>query len=781
MKNRRSEDQAETSVKKIKLHRGVSLIMSGSGKPHNLGRGAKVRLRPLITLDKDDRIDQVAVCGRTPSPFGKAMGDHTVAWQAVVDEVHALLYGKSLAEATKSLKDAHEDASAWMKSRGTLGKQLLRYLEDNTPRWNRLEDATFHATEHLGKAEVAMDKTTGRRELALALAYHLAYLNYLPFGTVPARSARGSHGSAEGRHRGVLVAYEQDRRAAAEQAKQAKQAERARLEAEAARAPLPSGPERMQTDEDDVREREAARVRAEAERARAAEEERVELERIAAVSQPLLNAQWALFDFAGAFRAADLEYVLRPSAATTAAATAQKIADLAADLKALAKTLEARGSAVFLEVQTKLEHIEQDADTLAQTPGTFEAFARAARAIRDCSRALSRAAGESDRALKSTAKKTPVNKALTGGLDATADEAAYIQAAAKAAPDRAARVLGTLLRRHMTALAAAYPSSVTDGGLLGDDHAASAYAQLYRKLLASEYSPDLAATTAALAKLKKDFTAAFGEEVVEVADSNAWVADADSSALVVVWDSRTQTMTVNGRAAAPEGVAGMGSHTTAWKLEVQSLNAIIDGALDDATRRTRLRVAVQEDLVGDVIQLDKFLPADQLEGNQLIDLFEAAASIVNTEEAEEAARCSLEFRNMLPFATVDEGDRAGHGEGSSGITLMGMYDKKALHAAADGVAQAMKDEDQVERISLALDSAAGRLKDEMKDTDNTWPEVVRKAARASAARLIKQSTSLGEQLDDDELDEEAADGAAIRIKDTRWDEHQRVWELVYPS
>jgi len=737
--------------------------MSGSGKPHDLGRGAKVRLRPLITLDKDDRIDQVAICGRTPSPFGKAMGDHTVAWQAVVDEVHALLYGKTLTEATEALKDSHREASAWMKTRGTPGKQLLRHLEDNTPRWNRLEDATFHATEHLGQAEVALDKTVKRRELAQALAYHLAYLNYLPFETVPARSARGSHGSAEGRHRGVLVAYELDRRAA-----------RAKLEEEAAKAPLPKDSEAMLTEEEEARLREAERVSAE-------QAVRAERDRILTVKQGLLNAQWAMFDFAAAFRAADLEYVLRPSAATNAVSAAKKIADLTADLKAIAKTLEAQGSAAFDTVRGKLASITQDADTLARTPGTFEAFAKAAGAIRDGSQALTSAAGEGTRALKSAGKKMAVSKTLTGPIEAAADEAEYIAAAAKAAPGRAARVLGTLLRRHMTALAAAYPRSVTDGGLLGADHAASAYAQLYRKLQASEYGPGLGAATAALAQLEKDFTAAFGTEAVEVGAGNAWVDDADSSALVVVWDSRTGQMLVNGRAAAPDGVAGMGSHTTAWKLEVRSLNAIINGAIDEATRCTRLRVAVQDDLDGDVIQLDKFLPADQLEGNQLIDLFEAAANVIDAKEAEDAARCFLEFRNMLPFATVDEGDRAGHGEGSSDITLMGMYDKEALNGAADGVAEALKDEDLVERIALALNSAADRLKDEMKDTDNTWPEVVRKAARAAAARLSKQSTSLGEQLDDDELDEDAADGVAKRIKDTRWDEHQRVWDLVYPS
>ncbi|HEY1669719.1 MAG TPA: hypothetical protein VGG54_28820, partial [Trebonia sp.] len=82
--------------------RSSSFVMYGTGNPHpELGAGIVVGLRPLVTTDENGKISKVSINGRTPSPFGRAMGDHTVAWQLLVDEVHASLYGKSLSDAIK--------------------------------------------------------------------------------------------------------------------------------------------------------------------------------------------------------------------------------------------------------------------------------------------------------------------------------------------------------------------------------------------------------------------------------------------------------------------------------------------------------------------------------------------------------------------------------------------------------------------------------------------------------------------------------------------------------
>jgi len=749
------------------LTKGASFILVDSGTPHaSLGKGIKVRLRPwILTESQGGTINRIAINGRTPSPFGKAMGDHTVAWQVVVDEIHARLYGQTVDAAMATLKAEHESASGWMKTRGTPGKLLLRELDDIAPRWLRLEDATYYVNKHLQAAVASSKADVKRRKLTLALAYHLAYLNYLPFGTVPAKSALGSHGSAEGTHRAALVTYEKGRRDAR------LKAAREKLERQAAKSPLPDedGPELMQTDDPDP-----------------AEIERLEMERRAAAAPGLLTALWGLFDFSAALRESHLEYALLGSIAINATISHDAIKTQYDLLIGIATKFRDDGAAD--DAQKKLNAINTKATEL-QEKAVYEGFRYAAGLIRDYSKDLTGTLLGSARTRKSVGGKIVVSERLNGAMTGATQTLEEIKLRATGAPGRAALVLSALLRRHLTALAAAYPNSVRDSGLLKPTAADAAYAKLAETVRATpQYQAGGTKVGEVLTALKDPFLANFassGTGTVAIATSESaddWIVDAGNSGLVVTWNATKHEMEVNGRAPAPEGVQGMGSHTTAWVLECQALNAIIGGATDPVDVLYNLRGAVLEDLDGKVIKLDELLPAAQLEGNQLTSLFKSAADVLGATTdtgIEAAARAYLEFRNLLPFATVDEGTRTGRGEGSS-ITMASLFDGDSLAEAAGNIADALKNAKQAQEIAAALMSASDELSEAAKSKDSKWPDEVKEAAKAAARRLAKRSKVLGNAITDKSgYDEDKANADRDRIGRIRKAEHKLVYELVY--
>lgn len=767
------EDTTRDSSKRVKqdapapFNRGVSFLLVDSGKPHReLGKGIKVRLRPWITTETIGKtINRIAINGRTPSPFGKAMGDHTVAWQVVVDEIHARLYGLTLDAAMSTLREEHSKASEWMKKRGTPGKLLLRELDDIASRWLRLEDATYHVNRHLtaGMATGA-NADLKRRRLTLALSHHLAYVNYLPFETVPAKSAIGSHGSAEGTHRATLVNYEKGRR-------------KARIDAqavEASKSPLPLDPVPQ------VSPVEAERVRAEAEKARV----EAEKARIALVKPELLKSIWTLFDFKAALRESHLEYALLGSIVTNASDSYDATKAQYDRLKVIA--LEFQAGKFAEDALKNLGDIRDKAIALHRG-ATYVAFRYAAGLVRDSAKDLGDTLAEGTRRKKSVGKRIANDDSLSGAVDDANQTLTEIRQRAATAPDRAARVLSALLRRHLTALAAAYPNTVRDTGLLLTTPAASAYAKLAAVVQETdEYKAGGTAAVKVLTDLKDPFIAYFGDAAIAIAASDEWIVDAGNSGLVVTWNPTGRMMDVNGRAPAPEGVQGMGSHTTAWVLECLALNAIIGGVTDAADIISNLRDAVIPDLGGKIIKLDELLPAAQLEGNQLFSLFKAAADVLGTnpqtgqEAAEAAARSYLEFRNLLPFATVDEGNRGGHSE-SAEASMKDLFDQGSLTQAVTNIADALKDAKRAQEIATALGAAAKTLRDEVGSEDNKWPDQVKEAATASASRLAKRSRNLGRAIADKALDENDADRAAKRIMDTREAEHRKVFRLARPS
>ena len=738
---------SSSGSRKRTISRAASFVLTGNGRPHQeLRPGADVRLRPLVCTDGDGRINKIAISGRTPSPFGRVMGDHTVAWQVVVDEVHALLYRKKINEAAALLKQAHAHASGWMQTTGTPGKQLLRYLEDNTARWERLEDATFHVNHYLDR--ITVETEAGQlTALGKAIAYHLAYLNYLPFETVPAMSARGSHGSGEGQRRGFLIAYER-------RCRHGQLGEIAALDEEPAAGGDESSDlgEPMETDEVELTAAEQTRT-----------------------VRRLRDSAWGLFDFAAAVRESHLEYMLEPGLASTARNTRDVIADLAARMNAIATKLKAGRTQDAL---TDLQAIAAKAEKLSQAD-TSAAFIRAANLIRERSQELAHSLAWAPRAMRSAATRCLNDKSLAGAIDIATQSVANLEQDCAAAPRRAPLILATLLRRHLTALAAAYPNSVQDSELLRPTPALAAYARLESWLETSELTVSRRYGRQALADLAEAFSTAFGDEAIEPAADEAWVDDAGHSGLVVAWDAQSGTLIINGRAAAPEGVAGMGSHTTAWVLECDALRAIIASA----TPMVRaLAEAVTEDLAGDVILLDQLLPADQLEGSQLTELFHAAAKVLTASQAEAgaAARAYLEFRNLLPFATVDEGSRGGRGE-HTGASAGTFLDNKSLTEAADSIYLALTDPPRMQHISLALHAASDRLADEAEIYASTWPPAVREAARASAGRLSERACELGDLLAEQALDTTIAVRSREWIVNTRQREHQRVYDTANPD
>ncbi|MFI6600666.1 hypothetical protein ACIBHX_30845 [Nonomuraea sp. NPDC050536] len=188
------------------------------------------------------------------------------------------------------------------------------------------------------------------------------------------------------------------------------------------------------------------------------------------------------------------------------------------------------------------------------------------------------------------------------------------------------------------------------------------------------------------------------------------------------------------------------------------------GDSDETSAGHEAGSALEKDLESAVIKLDALLPLAQLEGGQLGALFDAALATLTEPTAGESATAYLTFRNLLPYATVDTGDRGGHGERADG-TLRGNYDADALGDAIHVLEQDIEREwktypKRLEAVATSL--AAGLKEDDGWSTDGR----VRDAVAASARRLRAMARTMragGEH------------NAAQRINAARWDEHERLF------
>lgn len=756
----RKGDPLGPTAKVPRLTRADSSLLEVREHP-DLPAGAQIRLRPLITITAG-RISGVEVSGRTPSPFGRAMGDHTVAWQALVDALHARLYGQEPRIAIGLLQNAQEGVSQWMGVPGSPGMLLLRELaEDIADRRPRLEDAASRVGTHLtaASAQLTGGNAAGvASALAKALACHLAYLNYLPFATVPAVSERGSHGSAEGHHRRKLVSWELERR-------------KGRADEQSARDKAPTV-----TPEQQFAEGERRRLVTEATEVRRA-----------SVAVELNTTLWRLFDFTAAMREAHIEYVLNPGAADDLQAQVSLLAKLSDGLKVLAGELDPSSGYLTPEQRERLIVIEQTADNGKSSP--YGDVSRAAGKIKDAATLF--LGGQAETQLRTrlgVAAKAAKDAKVSAALTLAREAADSVTAAVKAAPARASRVLSALLRKHMRTVATAYPDSVRDSAFLGLAPAAAALTVL-EAAIRQQYQPRGSVAENAIAKLRGDFGTDFDVTGIDIAASNEWVTDAGHEPLVITWNlaGAPDKFEINGRAEAPPGVAGMGSHTTAWITECMALNCLVAGARSDAEAVAALRTEVEHDLDGEVITLDRLLPADNLEGGQLVLMFAAVADALAATTPDLAARAFLRFRNLLPFATVDAGDRSGRGERKD-ATLADSYDRASLDVAAQLIAEAVREDDQHKRLAAALTAAAKELNVERtKEGANAWPEQVKTAAGKSSRRLSARSGILSKQHlikgNDTRLAAIAEDASqsAEKIRSIRSAEHARVYDQAHPA
>ncbi|MCM3925305.1 hypothetical protein ND748_27005 [Frankia sp. AiPs1] len=710
-----------------------------TGKLHpELPIGARVLLSPRIgfTAGPAGTIDAIQLRGRTPSPFGAAMGDHTVAWQALVDAVRAALHGRSAAEAVAELRVIHGAADRWQADAFSLTARLLAQLGDEAGarRVPRLEDADFRTVAALDRA--AATPAQAAAELATAVAQHLAYLNYLPFATVPAAGSRGSVGSGEGTYRGTLVAFEQEK------------------------AP-------------DVAETLAA-----TDPRRAA----------------LRTALWKLFAFDAALREATIPAVLDPEIAVPLARAATRLLEIADGLDTLAVGLsvapDTTSFASLMPLGTELE-------TLRTTigPRRFVRISGTEFAVHIVS-----LRGQVDAMQQLALGTTKDRKTKSGPVASAAKEAAMAArtladgevAAAKAAPARAAALLAAMLHEHLHTVATAYPRSVLATGLLtvGAEHTgADAALEELRRRIASSFPPAPGAEAerhrTALdtlgAALRTEYTAL---PPIITATRNGWAAQAANASLVVVYNPAVAPrVTCNGRADAPAGVAGMGCHTTAWVLEVEAVRRLLATAATPADALRTLAADVRTthagtNAAGTVLALDRYLPAGQLAAGQLVSVFDEATAVLTAAtlpapadaDVATAIEAYLSWRNLLPFATVDEGDRGGHAERADADART-LFDGEALGLAAQTARQPLATREIRQTTVEALTLAADLLQAGLDDT--AWPDLV-DPVKAATTRLRARATELTTKA-------AAATNPADVIVTARWAEHRETYQRVHPG
>jgi hypothetical protein len=306
-----------------------------------------------------------------------------------------------------------------------------------------------------------------------------------------------------------------------------------------------------------------------------------------------------------------------------------------------------------------------------------------------------------------------------------------------------ALLLAALVRDHQIAVATAYPETVKQSGFLGADptqHAAGKAAGFVIE--------QLEAQNILLNQTKLDqFRARFLDRYAALGDPpapgnhNGWINDADNEPLVVTLDDDGKPV-VRGRAAAPKGIEGMGSHTTAWVSEVQEVERMMPTG-DNVDKRRPYLDKGQAALVGPLMTvLGPQLPIDQLDGEQLQAVFHQAAALKQVVRPEDAVREYLKLRNLLPYATVDAGDRGGKRErrGKKKENWDGKAMEEALSLKFDEISEPMGEKSRPATIA-ALRKAAYKL------------EWILDPAKAAKDKLIQQAKIARESsMSDDDSD-----------------------------
>ncbi|WP_380659631.1 hypothetical protein [Sinosporangium siamense] len=705
---------------------------------------------PYVAV-KGDKIKSIAFGRqRTPSPLiGGKMGDHTGSWASVVDSVHSLLYDKPVKEAVGLLHEKQRRAQAWMSDDGSPGMKLWKTLDfdDQENRQGSLEHYAHQVDSLLKQAADALNRPLideASREAAArapgllseAMGYHLAYLNFLPYATVPAGSQTGSKGAGEGSARAEVLEIESN-----------------------------PGTALSSTERETAREN-----------------------------------LWGLFSTEAAVREAAADRAVSPKKMEKISGHIDELVALSGEVEALLSGFLAPGAS-RVQVATavggdisafnaKVMKLKDKAEKLSGTLSTSE-YAK----IREMPTQIKQTLNTlSDLTLGKTAVGTSSlmrpHADLKQSSDGLKELKNWLVGDADNAREESALILARLLYDHQTAVAEAYPNAVKESEFLTFDaadkdrptDAAGAAVGMLKRYLAADKGME--AEDDAIEKLGERVAAlhaTLGPRPTPAADSK-WVADSSTESLVVSF--RGDELVIVGRAAAPYGVAGMGSHTTAWVDEVDAVKRLVaKSKKGEITKQIAKEVAA--DLKGAPLRgLASLLPAEQLDGGQLSAVFNAAANVMAARSPEESIKAYLSFRNLLPYATVDAGDRAGHGERSGG-RKKSQFDKESLQAAIDLKVKEL-DGDDVASTTEAMEKAAQSLTDILDDivmadpdadpADSTpswtdYPEV-EDAARA----VIDDLTAKARGLADGKLKAKALGSTIMKIRDDEDTRVRRLWK-----
>ncbi|TYB50759.1 hypothetical protein FXF51_55170 [Nonomuraea sp. PA05] len=697
-----------------------------------LPAGAKVSLAPEPEMEGTPGsrwIKTLLVSGlqRTPSPFRNRMGDHTTAWQAVVDSVKAAVHEKPIKEAAAAILAMQAAAETSLKASDGSNRLLFTWMEQidaesATDRLPRMQDAAQTVAEACDQATKAKNESDAAAALSKAIAHHLAFLNYLPFSTVPAASDRGSTGSGEGTHHAALLTYEI---AAAEALKAKKKP-------------------------------------------------------VAALAEGATAAVWGMFAFDAVLREAQIDYALNPAAAMQVAKQHGQLVAINAKInQALKAVVNNAGKPAQQDV---MEEALAELDAIIATEGVYRDVLLAAGHLKakvtDVRERLSEPY-QLDRAKQ--ALKLQTSPATQGHLDKAKRVAGDVTKLGDGnqAASLAIDVLANLLHKHVRTMAATYPHSVAalklglpPSGKLGAK-AAEQLAGMVEEGLRKHYPDYFADATepSRLQPLLKQITAQLAAmpTIAVKPEITTWASAAQRADLVVTVKAKEkEKLKINGRAPAPPGVAGMGCHTTAWVMETQHVNYLVREARTDKEIIAKLQAAVTRDLNAKPIGLAHLLPIDQIRGRQLTSLFDQAAAVLKAESASQAATAYLSFRNLLPYATVDEGDRSGKRERKDG-TLDETYDKAAIEQAGNRVKEELK--------NAGLDVIAS-LRDEddlLRQQSAQWDfnPVLAAAVEATRTRLTDLADGLGNTQS--AARNKLGDQGRSLVLNTRRDEHKKVW------
>ncbi|HEV7935581.1 MAG TPA: hypothetical protein VGP70_25095 [Actinomadura sp.] len=830
---------------------------------HELTAGQKVKLSPHIKL-KDGKIARMAAGRmRTPSPFGARMGDHTIAWTAVVDDVHALVFGKTLEDAYKALADRQMSAQTWMSDNDSVLARLWDTLPEAERNMRRPVLETYAA-----EVRDALQGQATAEGLAKAIAHHLAFVNFLPYATVPAKGAVGSKGSGEGPARTAVLALDLEVENAKKRAEETPQQKALRLKREKAAQDWAAEVEKLKVAEENDPKVTARRHEKEAQ---------VKAQRQAAVVPNAREGLWKLLSLDAIAREAHLDRVIAPTRHekfVQKVKDSKEIADDAVKLSAafsvsvdMVKAAVAKTDATPSRKRKKppggLTPTGRPRKRRKTTPKTVKQerrkstpkfdpavgllqFGRDLQAVENAAVALGdlRQSGhdvlpdlqadvngllrETTQALGTKTLQVGATKkviALNGKIDAHRDKIdtllADLEGDPTAVEDEAALMLGYLLHDHQETVARTYPVAVNKTEFLGDDPATAAIAALKTFLLAkageeqdkerakaqregrtppTELFVEPKALERLLGKVEKVHRQLGAIRKPASGEANRWVGVARTADVVVTFPA-DNSVTIQGRAAAPNGVAGMGSHTTAWVTEVMAVERLVQeygkGGIIE-----RLRDETLKDLEGDLMtKLAAQLPVEQLEGDQLSDVFNAALEVMEATSPEDAVIAYLSFRNLLPYATVDAGNRDGQGERRNG-TLQELFDKDSLNDAIEQKLDELKPEN-IKGTADALRGSATVLREVLDSTKPpnpapvggiTWPVL---PGPAPAAELVPPSWNTHQRLKAaventitalnthaGELDDARKKGDVHRnaarqaISVTRFQEHTRIYNYA---